>query len=121
MEYQHFLEIRDELKKILGRKSTGKGKSGSKRGAKIPELVLAVLKNELERLGSLQGRYQCRLCLPDRAYLFALVHYTDRRREGILSRLPLHQLHEAANASHQTMVIRLVTHAVRVLAILLTA
>lgn len=80
------------LKKILGRKSTGKGRSGSKRGVKIPELALAVLKYELETLASLQDRYQGRLCLPGRAYQFALVHYPHCSRAGVLSTSTRNQL-----------------------------
>lgn len=84
-------------------------------------LSSAVLKYELEVLASLQGRYQHRLCHPGRAYQFALVHYTQCSGVGMLSSSPLPQLQEAANANHQTMAIRLVTHAARILAVLLTA
>lgn len=52
---------------MLGKKSAGKDRTGSKRGAKIPVLVSAVLNYKLEMLASLQSRYPCRLCLLGRA------------------------------------------------------
>lgn len=56
-------------------KATGKDRNGSKRRAEIPELVVAVLKEELETLVRLQGSYQCRQCFPGRPHQFALVRH----------------------------------------------